>query len=180
MKFIVFDLEATCWLGSPPNDVQEIIEIGAIMMDNYGTEISTFNKFVRPRVNQRLSAFCVELTTIKQEWVDRANYFPEVIEMFQDWAQMDEDDYLLASWGPDDMRMLHSDCRLHDVAQEWLSPRIDLKKQYTRIRMLRKPAGLRKALRLEGIEFEGTAHRAIDDAINTGKIFKSHLDEWQY
>lgn len=180
MRFIVFDLEATCWLGAPPNDVQEIIEIGAIMLDNYGTELGTFNKFVRPKVNTRLSAFCTELTSIRQEQVDRADQFPQVIDHFQDWIGIAEYDYLLASWGPEDIRMLNNDCSLHRLQSEWLAHHFDLKKQYTSIQRLKKPAGLKKALRLQGLEFSGTQHRAIDDAINTGKIFVELLDEWQY
>jgi hypothetical protein len=30
MNFIIFDLEATCWMGRPPHGINEIIEIGAV------------------------------------------------------------------------------------------------------------------------------------------------------
>ena len=177
---MVLDLEATCWLGAPPNNVQEIIEVGAVLVDSYGAELGSFNKFVKPKVNPRLSAYCQELTSITQEKVDRANGFTTVIEHFQDWGQMFQSDYQLVHWGPADVVMLRNDCRLHDLEEEWLEPHFDLKKQYSKLKKLKKPAGLKRALSMEGLEFTGTQHRAIDDAWNTARIFLKHLDEWQF
>ena len=97
MHFIIYDLEATCWLGRPPGYVQEVIEIGAIKLNGYGEELSIFNRFVKPVVNPRLSAFCQELTSITQEQINIANTFPTVIEDFQDWIDIWDEDYLLLS-----------------------------------------------------------------------------------
>lgn len=180
MRFIVFDLEATCWLGAPPNNVQEIIEIGAILLDSYGSELGSFNKFVRPKVNPNLSAYCQELTSITQEQVNRANDFSTVVEHFQDWAMIFQADYQLVHWGPADVQMLRNDCILHDLEYEWLLTHIDLKKQYSDLKRLKKQAGLKRALAIEGMEFTGTQHRAIDDAWNTAQIFLNHIDEWQF
>ena len=44
MNFIIFDLEATCWEGKPPNMVQETIEIGAVRINPYGEVEDTFNR----------------------------------------------------------------------------------------------------------------------------------------
>ncbi len=180
MNFIIFDLEATCWQGRPPSMIQEIIEIGAIRINGYGEVEGSFNKFIRPKLNPRLSVFCQELTTIQQEEIDRARYFPEVIEAFQDWAEIFEEDYLLCSWGGFDQRMLIQDCELHHMEHDWVEPHINLKKQYREIKRLGKPRGLKKSVEIEGFDFTGTHHRGIDDAENLARIFIKYLDEWRY
>ena len=180
LNFIVYDLEATCWKGAPPNDVQEIIEIGAIKLNGFGEELGSFNKFVRPKVNQALSAFCKELTGIDQQQVDRAGNFDMVIENFFDWGNIFEEDYLLISWGKEDQSLLRNDCQLHDIESDWLHPHLNLKNAYQALKRLRKPTGLRKTLDIEGFEFDGSPHRAIDDAVNTVKIFRQYVDEWPY
>jgi len=181
MNFIIYDLEATCWEGRPPNKVQEIIEIGAIALNPYGEVTGSFNKFVRPVVNPNLSLFCRQLTSIEQEQVNRAKEFPQVIEHFQDWAAIFEEDYLLASWGRFDKRMLIQDCELHEMEADWIAPHhFNIKQEYTQLKGLRKARGLRRSVEKEGFEFTGMHHRAISDAENLAKIFAKYIDAWQY
>ena len=180
MNFIVFDLEATCWEGRPLSMVQETIEIGALSVSRYGEVESVFSRFVRPAVNPRLSFFCLELTTINQENIDRAEAFPQVIEDFQDWIGIFEEEYVLCSWGKFDLDLLIQDCQLHDLEDDWLDPHINLKRQYRDLKGLSRPRGLKSSVKAEGFEFTGTHHRAIDDAENLCKIFTKYLDEWQF
>jgi len=181
LNFIVLDLEATCWEGRPPSKVQEIIEIGAFRLNPYGEVTGTFNKFIRPILNPRLSHFCRELTSIEQGFIDRANEFPKVIEHFQDWAEIFDEDYLLCSWGNFDKKMLIQDCRLHGMDYDWIEGyHINVKGQYQELKRLRRPRGLKRAVTTEGFEFTGTHHRGIDDAENLAKVFAKYLDMWQY
>jgi len=180
LNFIIFDLEATCWRGAPPNNVQEIIEIGAIKINGYGEEAGSFNRFIKPTVNQQLSAFCTELTGIEQHQVSSAESFPAVLDLFWEWIDLENGDYTLVSWGSEDKLLLSNDCRLHDVEAGWLAPHLNLKNAYRHIKRLNKPTGLLKTLEREGLDFDGRHHRAIFDAINTSKIFIKYLDEWPY
>ena len=180
MNFIVFDLEATCWDGRPAHLVPEIIEIGALRLDEYGEVMDEFNRFVRPILNPTLSIFCRQLTQIDQREIDRSPAFPEVIDAFQDWADIFYEDYLLCSWGNFDRRMLVQDCQLHGLEFEWAEEHINLKQQYQEIKKLRKARGLKSAVEREGFTFQGTHHRGIDDARNLARIFVKYLDEWAF
>jgi 3'-5' exoribonuclease 1 len=180
LNFIIFDLEATCWKGRPISKQQETIEIGALKFNQYGEFDSEYVRFVKPILNPYLSAFCQELTTIDQSNIDRASSFDRVIEDFQDWIGIWDEDYLLCSWGNFDKTLLLQDCSLHDLEGEWLAPHINLKRQYQEIQRLNAPRGLRKAVNYEGFEFSGTHHRAIDDARNLARIFLKFLDMWRY
>ncbi|MEM8525610.1 MAG: 3'-5' exonuclease [Bacteroidota bacterium] len=179
MNYIIFDLEATCWQGSPRSKTQETIEIGAFLLNAYGELQGSYNRFIRPILNPYLSSYCTELTTIEQEQVDRAQKFPKVIEEFQDWAEIFEEDYMLCSWGQFDQTLLIADCRLHDIEEDWLENHINLKAQYREIKRLSRPRGLKWAVEKEGFDFDGTHHRAIDDADNLVKVFLKHRDEWR-
>ncbi len=181
LNIVVFDVEATCWEGAPPpNETKEIIELGAVRLNRFGEEQSRFSKVIKPVVNPQLSYYCKQLTGIDQRSIHRASPFPRVIEEFQNWAELYDDDYLLVSWGKEDVRLLRSDCALHRVEDYWLEPHINLKRAYKEVKGLPKPIGLRRALEREGFEFDGRHHRGLDDAFNTVKIFVKYLDEWAY
>ena len=180
MKFIVYDLEATCWMGRPPKGITEVIEIGAYKLDEFGTVLDRFTKFVRPEVNQTLSSFCRKLTSITQENVDRADKFPYVVNDFVDFCEVGFEDYVLCAWGPADQKLLMDNCELHSLEYDWLEPHINIKKQYHRMKGSSVERGLKSVTKTEGFEFSGIHHRAISDAENLAKIVAKYIDEWIY
>jgi inhibitor of KinA sporulation pathway (predicted exonuclease) len=180
VNFILYDLEATCWLGRPPKGISEIIEIGAYKVNPYGEILSHFSQFIRPVVNPILSPFCTRLTSIKQDDVRYAPKFEKAIEEFKDWVNIYDEDYLLCSWGKFDIKMLRNDCELFKLDTDWLEHHINLKAQYHRIINTTKFTGLKTTIDREGFEFEGVHHRAISDAFNLTKIFNKYIDEWEY
>jgi len=183
MNYIVYDLEATCWENEfeARGKRREIIEIGAVLLDKEGNVINQFESFVQPIAQPMLSDFCQKLTTISQVDVNQADKFPEVIEDFKEWIGANTgEEYLLCSWGFFDKSALIKDCQLHKLDGKWAKQHISLKDQYPRIKNTGRAVGLKKALTLEGFEFEGTAHRALADAVNLVKIFKKYLNLWRF
>ncbi|HMQ07755.1 MAG TPA: 3'-5' exonuclease [Saprospiraceae bacterium] len=180
MNFIVYDLEATCWMGKPPKGIQEIIEIGAFKINHFGEAISSFSSFIQPVANPKLSPFCQKLTSITQSDVDGARKFPQVIQQFQDWIDIYDEEYLLCSWGKFDIDLLRNDCNLHRIETGWLDYHTNLKSQYHEFKKMVKYTGLKNTVDREGFEFTGVQHRAISDAENLAKIFIKYIDEWIY
>lgn len=178
MNYIIYDLEATCWENPPPGYVQETIEIGAFRVNHFGEIRGKFNRFIRPVVHPTLSPFCRQLTSITQDDVARAKTFPDVIEEFQTWAYMDEEDYTLCSWGSFDRKMFALDCKLHRLDHEWTERHVNLKEQYRIMKGMKKGMGLLKTVEKEGIPFTGIHHRGISDAENLTKLFLKYLGEW--
>ncbi len=178
VRYIIFDLEATCWRGRPPKGITEVIEIGAVMVDRYGDAVDRFSKFVRPVVNPMLSGFCKHLTSIQQEEVDRARTFERVSEEFRNWGNMYDEEYVLLSWGIDDSHLLRNDCSLHKVDLDWTFRYVDLKKAYRNLKDLKHASGLKATVKREGFDFTGIHHRAISDAENLAKVFIKYLEDW--
>lgn len=178
MKYIIVDLEATCWEGRGKQR-HEIIEIGAVCVDDDQNTLDEFCAFVRPRLHPTLSDFCKQLTSIRQEQVDQAQEFPQVLTQFQAWIAGFQDEYLLCSWGHYDRSQFIRDCQLHGLDTAWVQRHISLKHQYGELKGQRRPPGMRAALQTENIPLEGTHHRGIDDARNIAKIFKKYFGLWK-
>lgn len=179
MNYAIVDLEATCWEERTSRQ-NEIIEIGAVLVDEQKNIISTFEQFVRPLKHPVLSEFCTNLTSIAQADIAHAPLFADAVESFQQWMQGHGEHFLLCSWGFYDKRQLQSDCALHGVPTAWLENHINLKQQYAHVKKLRREIGMENALINEGMELEGTHHRGIDDARNITKIFLKYFDIWKW
>lgn len=179
MKYVILDLEATCWDQWDKSE-NETIEIGAVLIDENQEVFGEYQRFIKPIRYPKLSTFCKELTSISQEEIDEASYFYEVIEDFKSWFGYESEEYYLCSWGYYDRKQFESDCKIHHLDTTWLHPHISLKHQYRDIKHLPRAIGMKNALNLEKIKMEGTHHRGIDDAKNIAKIFIKYFDKWVY
>ena len=180
MNFIVLDLEATCWQGNDMNRRQEIIELAAYSVNGYREWNDSFQRFIKPKEHPRLSAYCTELTSITQDQINKAKRFDAVFIDFQEWLESHDHPQLLCTWGSKDIPMIREECAVHDLDCSFLPQAINLKSQYAQMHQLGKEVGLIKALDYTGIDFEGSHHRAVDDAYNTARLFLHYLDQWQY
>ncbi|HRG31778.1 MAG: 3'-5' exonuclease [Saprospiraceae bacterium] len=179
MKFLIFDLEATCWESHVSHLYQqEIIEIGACIMNHYGEIESTFTSLVKPNIHKFLSPYCKNLTQIDQSEINKAKTFPEVLDRFFDWAEIPDENYGFCAWGSADYKMILTDCQLHNIETDWLIPYIDIKSQYHKNKDLKKLMSLEKVLQKNGLEFEGQRHRALPDTLNLAKLVYKYRDDW--
>jgi len=169
MRYIVVDLEATCWEKESSPERMEIIEIGAVRLASAAGPVEgEFAAFVRPVDSPQLSDFCRELTSIRQADVDAAEPFPKVLTRFLAW--IGDEPYTLCSWGAYDLKQLRRDCERHGlVFPAGFERHVNLKQEHARLRR-RPPAGMRGALAQEGLPLEGTHHRGIDDARNIARL----------
>ncbi len=177
MNYIILDLEATCWKDRSDTRPNEIIEIGALKIDQAGKTISEFHAMVKPKTHPELSDFCKELTHIEQKDIDEAKPFDQVLPDFQKWIDLSKP-YLLCSWGFYDKTQFAKDCDLFELSKIWLIKHISLKHQFAAIKKIPRPIGMAAALELEGIKLEGKHHRALDDAKNIVKIFHANRGKW--
>lgn len=169
MRYIVADLEATCWEHTRDPDRMEIIEIGAVELPAAGEPPSReFGRFVRPVAEPELSDFCRRLTTIRQRDVDAADDFKAVFPAFVEW--IGPGPFVLCSWGGYDLSQFRTDCARHGLALPATFERhINLKKEFARLLGV-KPCGMERALARAGLPLEGTHHRGTDDARNIARL----------
>ncbi len=173
--YLIIDLEATCWRANEGHRGEnEIIEIGAIVLDDAREVMGEIQRFVRPVRNPILSEFCRKLTSIRQSDVDTAQVFPDVLDDFQKQVECISGQRLanliFCSWGDYDRKQLMKDCRYHKIPYPFGVHR-NLKKEFAGRRHI-KPVGVARALNILGIPLEGIHHRGIDDARNIANIFR--------
>lgn len=166
--YLVVDLEATCDRTGMPREETEIIEIGAVLVDPVTLEpIGEHQTFVRPRIHPTLSAFCTELTTIRQDDVVHAPTFPEAIEGLRTWLA--GRDVLFSSWGEYDRNQLSRERHRHGIRLPWGKGHFNVKAAFAE-RTGTARCGMAEALARAGIALTGTHHRGLDDARNIAKL----------
>ncbi|HNB53944.1 MAG TPA: 3'-5' exonuclease [Anaerolineales bacterium] len=169
MRYIITDLEATCWENVRAPERMEIIEIGAVALASATDPVtSTFARFVRPIAEPMLSAFCTQLTSITQADVDGAEIFSTVFPEYLAW--IGPEPFTLCTWGFYDVNQFRVDCNRHGIAfPETFARHINLKQEFARVFNVRA-CGMTKALQIAKLPLEGTHHRGADDARNIAKL----------
>lgn len=172
MNYLVTDLECTCTnTDEILREEMEVIEIGAVLLDENFKEISRFSSFVKPEINPILTNFCKELTKIKQSDVDNSPLFEEALNEFSEWA-FHYGDYKFLSWGSFDYNQINRETKLKLIKNPLIQNNINYKKIFAKQKNLKnkRGVGVRKALSMLNYTFEGTPHRAIYDARNIARI----------
>lgn len=168
-RMLVFDLEETCWEGSPPpGERNEIIEIGIVELLLQGEpRIGRSASYgVRPVASQ-VSEFCTSLTGISPQEARRGRPLEEVLRtMCREFGGATK---TWAAWGRDD-ESLFRDCRALGLATPPMGGYLDLGALWGMLGGAAKAPGLRRAMDALGLEFEGKPHRALDDAVNTARV----------
>ncbi|EYF03514.1 3'-5' exonuclease [Chondromyces apiculatus] len=168
--YLVIDLEATCCdMHSFPRDEMEIIEIGAVLVDAVTlAPAREFQTFVRPVLHPRLTEFCTGLTSITQADVDAAPRFPSAVARLKEFVRGTNARF--CSWGRYDKNQLERDAHRHHAQLPLSSTHLNLKERFSQQLGEARAYGVGQALRRVGIRFEGTQHRAIDDARNIARL----------
>jgi inhibitor of KinA sporulation pathway (predicted exonuclease) len=179
MRYVIVDLEATCWENNRNTDRMEIIEIGAVLLPSCSAlPTAEFSRFVRPVVEPRLSDFCRKLTSISQADVDAADTFWTVLGNFLDW--IGPEPFVLCSWGAYDLNQFRVDCQRHGIPfPETFGRHVNLKKEFARVFKVRR-CGMVAALQHAGLPLEGRHHRGIDDARNIAKLARLVLPQLEH
>lgn len=152
-----------------------IIEIGAVkLLRDGGIHPSTFRMLVDPE--ERLDPEIAALTGISQDDLMGASSLRAVLPKFAEWAKTETKNILLSSWGSGDIACLRDECRRLGLSYPFRGKSFDAKTivVWSTIMFGRKPPsggeGLSSMLRIWDLSFEGTPHRALDDAKNTALL----------
>ena len=90
MEYIVLDLEWNQSNTGKEDAVEklpfEIIEIGAIKLNNERVMVSEFNELIKPQVYHEMHKITSKLIHIQMQELERGRPFPEVEEILSDGA----------------------------------------------------------------------------------------------
>ena len=169
MKYIVLDLEMN---GVPKDNKEafesshmEIIEIGAVALDEDYREIDSFLTYVKPRFNEIIEPRYEEMTGISTAMVKDAPGFEVAFEQFFRWCIDLDKEYEIITWSS------------NNEVKQFMNGWQDFQKIMGEMLGLERVLSLEKAIELMGLDFQGRQHDALNDARNTAEIYAVVFDD---
>lgn len=181
MVYVFVDFEMNMIDSGHKREMQicknEIIEIGAVKLDDEYNEIDSFKSYVKPAYGSMASRI-IKLTGITDEMLADAPGYAEAIGSFIDWCA---DADVIYAWSENDLRQFNREARLKEythpgmqaVAAKWK----DFQKEYAKLIGTSRRIALSDAVFYLGENFQGAEHDALWDARNTAEVFKLSKDE---
>lgn len=183
MNYIVLDLE----FNQPfdfktgkkttvnPECPFEIIQIGAVRLNNDFEIDGSFNCYIKPKIYRRLHPFVEKITGITSETLNTGSSFEEAYRLFLDFCGNDPMACILCTWGVDDIKSLFKNILFYNLDAEALSHKFIDVQTYATKKLDYGPGksiGLKNAVDELGLEINQSFHNALNDAEYTAKIFR--------
>ena len=175
MKFLIIDLEATCWENATreQRNEMEIIEIGGAVVEPYSMKLlDSFSIMVKPVFHPTLSNFCTDLTSITQKMVDDGMSPKDAIIKLSTYIDSDD---IFCSWGLFDCKMIYKHCSKWSILYPFKNGHANIKTVVAQATD-RAACSVSKACNLFDVSFQGRLHRGIDDAVNMRSILEKADD----
>ena len=176
MNYIVFDLEFNQMFNSEINEEFipfEIIQIGAIKLNNKLETIDTFDVLVKPTIFTVIHPYIAELTQIKDDMLTSCDTFPKVYSDFINFIGDEEITFII--WGATDIKEFVRNITFHNLDLD-IFPKnyIDLQEQANKSFSVQKGCkiGLKTVIDFCNIPMNKEFHNAFNDAYYTSEVFK--------
>ena len=180
MNYIVLDLEfnqsfpfkSGKKVEPNPECPFEIIQIGAVKLNDNFEQVDSFDAMIRPQIYPRLHPFVEKITGIRAEMLADKPDFRSAYEGFLKF--IGDGPAILCTWGADDIKSLFRNILFYDLDANALTD------QYLNVQPFAaeylhheagKAIGLKNAVEALGIPEGETFHNALNDAAYTAKIF---------
>ena len=176
-NLVLFDLE---WnIGYQPytfnyHGVQqtfrgEIVEIGAVKIDEDANVLDTFSIHLRPRIFRKLQHHIAKVTGLTQADLDRGEPIVQGLRRFMQWCGPDAE---FAEWGMDDVPVLKQNLFLCNIDESKPTVWYDLQQVFLREHPRREGEGmtLESVVTRMGIPMERQFHDALSDTLYTADV----------
>ena len=176
MNYIVLDLE---WNQCPNGKCKEnrnlpfeIIEIGAVKLDESRRYVDEFHQLVKPVIYKELHHITRSLVRLSIEDLSEGDDFKEAVGKFFDWCG---EDYIFCTWGSMDLTELQRNCRFFGIQHSFGMPFIfyDVQKLYSLCYSDGKTRqSLEGAIEEQQFEKDIPFNAALSDALYTARILE--------
>ncbi len=178
MKYIILDLEwNSAYCVKESRFINEIIEIGAVMLDEQLNEIGRFQQLVRSRLNKKLSSRTKNLTHITNEDMLGGVMLEKAVKDYKEWAG---NDTLTMTWSNTDLYVIRENLKsfLHQDRMTFIEKYADLQKfVQSRLGVTGNQISLMAAVELAGFDQKRyEAHRALGDVLACADLLRETFD----
>ena len=183
MNYIIFDLEwnqcgSECEIMTEPVCLPgEIIEIGAVKLDDAFKKIDELRLYIKPQYYTKLHRRIVTLTGIRNQVLEEQGLsFPQAYEKFMAFCG---EEYSFMTWSRSELPILIDNMLLHGIDVSNLPDTYDLQRIFcNEIMRFSRKMSLDDALSVLN-EKGDVAHDALNDSRNTVLVC-NHLDLAEY
>ena len=177
-NYIIMDLEFNYPMTryrSEENGIrlnQEIIEIGAVKLNERLEQTDSFCAFVRPSAYPKMNKDVEELTEITTDMIQAGKRFPAAVADFLEWCG---EDPVFVTWSDNDIISLEDNMLYHGLEIEDLPRCFDIQLMFDdQVTQEDRDFALSYAMWKMDIK-PAPSHDALNDAINTAEVMR-HLD----
>lgn len=174
MNYIIMDLEwNNAYMKSAQKFVNEIIEIGAVKLNENLEIVDTYSELIKPVVSKKLRARIKDLTHITNEDIISGIPFKDAVSQLEDWVG---EDAVVMTWGDTDIRTLLTNFKyfLKKENITFIKKYVDLQRYcqcFINMENVQQ-AGLSYAAECLDIDSEKYPHhRALDDSYLSAECF---------
>ncbi len=178
MEIVIFDLEWNSgYCRRTEGFINEIIEIGAVKLNEDLEITGQFSIFIRPEITRRLNSTVRELTQLTNEDLRHGATYNYAISKFGKFSK----DCILMSWSTSDLNALQANCKYYSGSDvvPFLHQYADAQAYFqdvTGIGGKNQTALQQAAERLDIDTDDIPLHRAVGDSILTARILKKLYD----
>ena len=156
----------------------EVIEIGAVRMDDEFHPLDRFRIFVRPQYNGVIERKIYKLTGISNGAVSDAVSLPEALDALEAWCG--SDGYEIYAWSTSDLCQLRKECGFKGIDSVFLDEMVqwhDFQEDFRQMLGEKNILSLSNAMHRAGLEPEGSLHDASWDAYNSARLMETAYSE---
>ena len=185
MHYIVFDLE---WNQSPAGKKGseehlpfEIIEIGAMKLNEKKEAVDHFHRLIKPQVYSRMHDCIHEVTHMDYKDLAYGELFPEAAGEFLDWCGCEDPEWKFFTWGNQDVMELQRNLDYYRLLELLPGPvtYYDVQKLFgIRYEDRKSRRSLEYAVDFLKLEKNMDFHRALEDAWYTAQVLSRIEDAW--
>ena len=184
MNYIIFDLEWNQCPSGKENENKrlpfEIIEIGAVKLNDKLEYVEEFHQLVNPTVYNELHRITRDIIMLDMKDLKKGKIFKDAVTDFFEWCESGGE-YIFASWGSMDLTELQRNCKFFRINHSFAKPLIyyDIQKLYsidssdgkTRVSL---ETAIDELELVKDIPF----HSALSDAVYTSKVMQAlHFEQ---
>lgn len=173
MHYIVLDLE---WnqsaeaSGSDPRMPFEIIEIGAVKLNEQFDIIEEYSDIIRPFLYKTMVSTVKEMLGYDEKFLENGKTFPKSVRDFLAWCGKE---YRFCTFGDSDLVQLQRNLDYYKLPKlEKPLKYYDIQKIYSNIVRTREIKSLETVVMELGIEHSEVFHRAVNDARYTALVMQ--------
>ena len=182
MNYIIFDLEwNNAYSYAKKGFMNEIIEIGAVKLNERLEIVDTFKQLILPKITKKLSGRCKTLTNITNEELKQNGIpFADAIKDFSRWSRGDGNVFM--SWSNSDLYVLTNNYQtfLGNLNIDFITKYCDAQKYCMSFieRENNNQISLADCGETFGIEIDvDKLHRALTDCYLTAECLKKVFDK---